>query len=68
MSNFSSNYLQKNQIISGDIITHINDYPIHGSSDVYKHLEGDKELSMIVVRRNQVLKVKVRPEDPDPSL
>ena len=34
----------------GDIVTHINGVPLHGTRDVYKMLEGDGDLVMRVVR------------------
>jgi len=47
----------------GDIVTHINDNPIHGSRDVYKKLEGKGDLTFTVLRdKNKFSYVTVRPE------
>jgi len=49
----------------GDIVTHINGHPIHGSRDVYKKLEGEGDLSFSVLRDKARLdNVVVRPESP----
>ena len=48
--------------LPGDIVTHINGTEIHGSRDVYKMLEDNCDLEMTVVRKNQVLTFRVRPE------
>ena len=52
---------------SGDIVTHINNTPIHGSRDVYKFLENPdaRTLSMVVIRKSKMLKVIVQPEQGD---
>lgn len=49
----------------GDIVTHINGIPVHGTRDVYKMLEGAGDLSMRVVSHmtGQLMEVVVRPED-----
>ncbi len=47
---------------AGDIVTHVNGSPIHGSTDVYKHLEGTRDLKMKVVRKDKYMEVTVKPE------
>ena len=48
----------------GDIVTHINGTPVHGTRDVYKMLEGREDLSMRVISHlGKVFDVTVRPED-----
>ena len=47
---------------SGDIVTHINDCPIHGSTDVYKHLEGKEDLKMKLFRKDRFLNITISPE------
>jgi HtrA serine peptidase 2 len=52
-------------LLPGDIVTHINSAVVHGSNDVYKHLEGeDVVLRMRVCRKAKFLDVNVRPEQP----
>ena len=47
----------------GDIVTHINGQPIHGSRDVYKLLEGREDLNFTVIRdQNRFHQITVRPE------
>jgi len=49
----------------GDIVTHINGKPIHGSRDVYKLLEGSEDLNFTVIRdQNKFHQITVRPESP----
>jgi len=49
----------------GDIVTHINDHPVHGSRDVYKKLEGRGELTFTVLRdKNKMTRITVKPESP----
>jgi len=49
----------------GDIVTHINGRPIHGSRDVYKLLEGREDLNFTVIRdQNKFHQITVRPEIP----
>ena len=43
-------------------MTHVNGSPIHGSTDVYKHLEGTRDLKMKVVRKDKYMEVTVKPE------
>jgi len=51
----------------GDIVTHINGGQIHGSRDVYKLLEGNDSLEMLVCRGpDKKFMVTVRPEPPSP--
>ena len=33
----------------GDVVTHVNGAPIHGVTDLYELLEGEKELVMTVL-------------------
>lgn len=47
----------------GDIVTHINNFEIHSSRDVYKFLEGKGDLVMIVIRNGQRYTVSVVPEE-----
>ena len=48
----------------GDIVTHINGVPMHGTRDVYKLLEGAGDLGMTVVTHlGRVVTVTLRPED-----
>ena len=49
----------------GDIVTHINGSPIHGTRDVYKMLETDvRQLTMTVVgHMGKVFQVTVTPEN-----
>ena len=49
-------------LMPGDVVTDINGSPIHGSRDVNKHLEGDQDLQMTVVRKNRYLRFTVKPE------
>jgi HtrA serine peptidase 2 len=49
-------------ILTGDILTHINSQPVHGSRDVYKLLEGSEELVCTVVRDMKAFRATVRPE------
>jgi len=46
----------------GDIVTHINGQPIHGSRDVYKLLEGREDLNFTVIRDNRFHQITVQPE------
>jgi len=47
----------------GDIVTHINGKPIHGSRDVYKLLEGREDLNFTVIRdQNKFYQITVHPE------
>lgn len=47
----------------GDIVTHINGKPIHGSRDVYKLLEGREDLNLTVIRdQNKFYQITVQPE------
>jgi len=46
----------------GDIVTHINKKPILGVADVYEKLEGQEDLQLTLVRKNQVISVVVIPE------
>jgi len=46
----------------GDIVTHINGSAVMGTRDVYKFLEGQEDLILTLVRRNQVITVRVVPE------
>ena len=49
----------------GDIVTHINRTPVHGTMDVYKMLDTQQELVMTVVgHMGKVFTVTVHPEDP----
>lgn len=49
----------------GDIVTHINGKPIHGSRDVYKLLEGREDMNFTVIRdQNRFHQITVRPESP----
>lgn len=49
----------------GDVVTHINGKPIHGSRDVYKLLEGREDLNFTVIRdQNKFHQITVRPEIP----
>jgi len=49
----------------GDIVTHINGRPIHGSRDVYKLLEGKDDLNFTVIRdQNHFHQITVSPEPP----
>ncbi len=54
-------------LMPGDIITHINGEPVHGSKDVYSHLEGSADLKVKVVRKGKWLEAMVKPESPDSS-
>ena len=48
----------------GDIVTHINDSPVHGTRDVYKVLEGQGEVVLTLVNTmGRVVSVRVKPED-----
>ena len=47
----------------GDIVTHINDKPVHGASNVYSALETSQHLHMTVYRGHQKINIKVTPED-----
>ena len=49
-------------MLLGDIVTHINDAPIAGVADVYKFLDGQEDLQLTLVRKNQVINVVVTPE------
>lgn len=49
----------------GDIVTHINDSPIHGVTDLYKLLEGRKDLVMRVLgHQGQFYNIRITPELP----
>eukprot|EP00092_Neocalanus_flemingeri_P038353 GFUD01041756.1.p1 GENE.GFUD01041756.1~~GFUD01041756.1.p1 ORF type:complete len:447 (-),score=119.75 GFUD01041756.1:176-1516(-) len=49
----------------GDIVTHINGKPIHGSRDVYKLLEGKEDLNFTLIRdQTKFHQITVRPESP----
>ena len=48
----------------GDIVTHINDSPVHGTRDMYKVLEGQREVVLTLVNTmGRVVSVRVKPED-----
>lgn len=47
----------------GDVITHINNHPVYSSRDVYKVLESQGDLNMVVVRNGQRYSVTVVPEE-----
>ena len=54
----------KGGMLPGDIITHINGTPIHGSSDVYKILESNiPELYLNVLRKGRFIQIKIQPEN-----
>lgn len=49
----------------GDIVTHINDCPIHGVTDLYKLLEGREDLVMRVLGHNgRFVNIRITPELP----
>ena len=49
----------------GDIVTHINDCPIHGVTDLYKLLEGRQDLVMRVLgQQGEFADVQITPELP----
>lgn len=49
----------------GDIVTHINDSPIHGVTDLYKLLEGQQDLAMTVLgHKGNIVTRTIRPERP----
>ncbi|XP_043265800.1 serine protease HTRA2, mitochondrial [Colletes gigas] len=47
----------------GDIITHVNGEEVASAVNIYKALETAKILKLTVVRRMQVLNLKIEPED-----
>jgi len=48
----------------GDIVTHINESPVHGTRDVYKVLEAPGEVVLTLVNTmGKVVSVRVRPEE-----
>ena len=48
----------------GDIVTHINESPVHGTRDVYKVLESPGEVVLTLVNTmGKVVSVRVRPEE-----
>lgn len=48
---------------AGDIITHVNDEPVHSSKTVYSALEKSGSLILKVVRNGVLLAMKVTPQD-----
>jgi len=49
----------------GDIVTHINGNPVHGTRDVYKMLESSGSLDMsVVTHMGRMVRITVHPEDP----
>ena len=49
----------------GDIVTHINDSPIYGVTDLYKLLEGAQDLGMTVLgHQGNIVTRTVRSERP----
>lgn len=47
----------------GDIITHINNHDVYSSRDVYKVLESQGDLNMVVIRNGQRYTVTLVPEE-----
>ena len=48
----------------GDIVTHINESPVHGTRDVYKVLEAPGEVVLTLVNTmGKVISVRVKPEE-----
>jgi len=49
-------------LFNGDIVTHINGQPIHGTRDVYKLLEAQDDLLFTVIRDMKIFQLTVKPE------
>lgn len=50
-------------LLPGDIITHIDNSPIYGSSDIYKFVESTNPvLTFTVYRKGRFTSIKIQPE------
>ncbi|XP_076240591.1 HTRA2-related serine protease [Calliopsis andreniformis] len=48
---------------TGDIITHVNDEPVLGATNIYKAVESSKLLRLTVIRKMEVLHLRIEPEE-----